>query len=322
MPLKDHLSSILSVFTRRQPARSEGYKASELSERLRSRILLLIRDVVSGEWPPERLGLWGDYTQEYWNDLHNKLQHLHGRQKLSNDPQEREPREDALGFILSCTPPEFFDFLELSFRTPPVLRILPDGNELVDAINEIFRVENAPHLTRLVTVGEHDATARFGKGGTVIRTVAHPQVILVDEQPTHTEAVQPALTVLAAPHFEAANLEFRDALEEYRKGHYGDCLTKCCSSFESVMKSLCRRKAWQFNENKDTAAPLLKTIIAQSNLDPFFEQPLMLIATMRNRLSSSHGGGTSIRSVERHVAQYGVTSTAGAILLLVHEIEG
>ena len=46
---------------------------------------------------------------------------------------------------------------------------------------------------------------------------------------------------MGAPHFEAANVEFRDALDEYRKGHYGDCLTKCCSSFESVMKSLCKQ---------------------------------------------------------------------------------
>jgi len=29
-----------------------------------------------------------------------------------------------------------------------------------------------------------------------------------------------------------------------------------------------------------------------------------------------------VRSADRHVAQYAITSTAAAILLLVHEIEG
>ena len=124
---------------------------------------------------------------------------------------------------------------------------------------------------------------------------------------------------MSAPHFEAANLEFTEALDEYRKGHYGDCLTKCCSSFESVMKSLCKRNKWPLDEKRDTAGPLLKTILSRSKLDPFFEQPLLLIATMRNRMSSSHGGGTAVRSVKRHVAQYAVTSTAAAILLLAHE---
>jgi hypothetical protein len=174
----------------------------------------------------------------------------------------------------------------------------------------------------MVKVEEHDPSARFGRGGTVIRTLAYPQVVRVDDQPTYSEAIQPVLSVLADPQFEAANLEFRDALDEYRKGRYGDCLTKCCSAFESVMKSLCKRNGWSLDENKDTAAPLLKAILAHSKLDPFFEQPLLLIATMRNRLSSSHGGGTSVRNVERHVAQYAFTSTAAAILLLVQEIEG
>ena len=46
----------------------------------------------------------------------------------------------------------------------------------------------------------------------------------------------------------------------------------------------------------------------------------MAVARMRNRLSSSHGGGTSVRKVERHVAQYAVTATAAVIVLLVQDI--
>ena len=121
---------------------------------------------------------------------------------------------------------------------------------------------------------------------------------------THSEAVAPALSVLAAPHFKAANLEFRDALEEYRKSRYSDCLTKCNSAFESVMKALCKRNQWPFDENRATAWILLDSIISHSTLDKFFRDPLALIATMRNKLSSSHGGGTAVRDVERYVAQY------------------
>ncbi len=257
--------------------------------------------------------------------MHNSLQHLYGRGQLSG-AAARSPLEDVIEFLAHCAPEEFFDFIELSFRLEVSWHVMADENEVVHAINEIFRVEAAPfQVTQIVKVEEestHPGPHGFPRVGKAIRTVAYPKVIRTDDQATHKEAIQPVLSALAAPHFEAANLEFRDALDEYRKGHYGDCLTKCCSSFESVMKSLCKRKQWTFDEKKDTASALMKTILSHSRLDQFFEQPLVLIATMRNRLSSSHGGGTSVRSVERHVAQYALTSTAAAILLLVHEVEG
>ena len=90
------------------------------------------------------------------------------------------------------------------------------------------------------------------------------------------------------------------------------------SAFESVMKVLCLEKAWPGGSN-DTAATLLKTVVSRTNLDSFFERPLMLIATLRNRLSKAHGAGHQIRRVERHVVQYAMTSTAAAIVLLIHE---
>ena len=91
-------------------------------------------------------------------------------------------------------------------------RVLNDENELVDAINKIFRVESAPHqLTRIVKVEEPNPVKAgpYGGGRTLIRTVAYPKVVRVDDEATHSEAVAPALSVLSAPHFEAANLEFR-----------------------------------------------------------------------------------------------------------------
>ena len=54
MPLKDHLNSILDVFSRRQSPRRRGYKPEEISERLRNRLLLLLREVFSGKWPTDR----------------------------------------------------------------------------------------------------------------------------------------------------------------------------------------------------------------------------------------------------------------------------
>ena len=126
----------------------------------------------------------------------------------------------------------------------------------------------------------------------------------------------PVLTLLADPRFKQANEEYINALEDYRKGDYGDCLTKCCSSFESVMKIICDEKKWNYSQN-DTAAKLIPNVVSNSGLDKFFEQPLLLIATMRNRLSTAHGGGTQSKNVEAHTAQFAVNTTGSAILMLV-----
>ena len=328
MSLKDQLLSVFDVFSRRAVPKAPGFKPDEISEQLRNRILLLYRDVISGRRNATSLSYAEDRTHEFWEQMHNALQHLHGRPKLSSASVHSQA-DDVFAFLLHCTAAEFFDFLELSFKLDITWRVMHEENQVVDTVNELFRMESAPYqLTRIVKVHEQDTTDFPGfpgghvRNATVIRTVAYPKVIRAEDDVTHREGVEPALSVLSAPHFEAANLEFRDALDEYRKGHYGDCLTKCGSAFESVMKSLCKRNGWPFNDQKDTAAPLLKTVLSHSKLDPFFEQPLMLIATMRNRLSSSHGGGTTVRQVERHVGQYALTSTAAAIVLLVHEAGG
>ena len=103
----------------------------------------------------------------------------------------------------------------------------------------------------------------------------------------------------------------------YRTGtSYGDCLTKCGSAFESTLKVLCERNDLTF-ERHDTAGKLLPVVIENSTLESFFEQPLMLVATIRNRLSSSHGGGSQVRAPSRQIARYTLTSTAAAIVLLV-----
>lgn len=62
--------------------------------------------------------------------------------------------------------------------------------------------------------------------------------------------------------------------------------------------------------------------MAKSVLDTgTFREPLIVVARMRNRLSSSHGETSKVKTVERHVAQCALTSTAAAIVLLVHDME-
>src|SRR5262245_36304098 len=152
----------------------------------------------------------------------------------------------------------------------------------------------------------------------VVKVPAYPKIIMRESEVTHAHAVEPALTLLQRPHFASSNAEFLAAMEDYRKGNHGDCLTKCGSAFESFMKILCSRKGWSYKET-DTASTLIKTMLANMSLDSYFEQPLMIIATLRNRVSTAHGAGTATRTALAHLARYAINATASAILLLADE---
>ena len=307
MRYKNRLSLILDVFSRRRPTVSD-YKEDDISPRLRSRILLLYRDIISGRW-----NKGGNHAGPFWDEMHNSLQHLYGRFRLSERPAMDET-EDTVAFLQECSTIQFFDFIELSFKLEVTRHITTDGSDVVDAVNQVFRVERAPYqLTSMVWIEEKRNRIVYR------RPSAYPKVIRTEDEVTSEMAVVPALSVLTAPHFESASLEFRDALEEYRKGDYGDCLTKCSSALESTLKVLCTKNGWIANE-RVTINQLLDTVVDQTTLDSFFKQPLVLIATMRNRLSKSHGGGSSVRTVERHIAEYAITSTAAAIVLLVRDL--
>ena len=84
------------------------------------------------------------------------------------------------------------------------------------------------------------------------------------------------------------------------------------------MKVICDRKNWPYQQT-DAASKLLKTILPLTTLDTFYEQPILLIATIRNRYSTAHGAGTQQKKVPKRVANYVINATASVILLLMNE---
>lgn len=127
--------------------------------------------------------------------------------------------------------------------------------------------------------------------------------------------MEPTLLLLDASVFKNANDEFIKALEDHKKGVYRDCLTKCASAFERVMKVLSEKDSLPFKAT-DTASTLLKTLLANGKMDQFWEQSLIWIATLINRLTSSHGAGSQDEIIPENASTYAINSTDSAILLL------
>jgi len=293
-----------NVFSRRQKANANSNpEPPPITDTFRNRVFILCRDTFSGVHS-------GNYTAEFWEQIHHKLQYLHGTPLLVPESNPKNAVEDVLTFLQACESDHFLDFLEYIFQVESYWRVSDKATEMVDMINTFFEIDTLPYaLTQYVITREQDGYFSREK------ISAYPRVILREHEFVHQELVQPALSLLSDPAFTAANSEFLEALEDYRKRDFGDCLTKCCSALESVMKVICDRKGWQVNSN-DTAAALLRRVIKESNLDPFLEQPLLMIATIRNRLSKSHGAGLQPRSVAPDIARFALNATATAILFL------
>ena len=302
-----NFADIFKVFSKRNLATNE--RSKQLSQEFRNRVLLLLVTIM----PPNQQAFLGlnSGPAEFWWDLREQLLFLHGRISLTDHPNTN-PGNDVLDFLSQCQEEYFLDAIELVFKSNhirghshPRTGRQVQVDKLIEDINQFFDVDGLPYYLTGFTYEQYQVTA-------------FPQIIRRDNTALHQTAIEPTLTLLSHPRFSSANEEFLDALKDFRAKDYRDCIVKCGSSFESVMKVICESKGWPYTQT-DTAGPLIKNLLPHTKLDSYFQDPLTLIATIRNRLSKAHGAGTQKKTVPRHVASYIINATASAILLLVEE---
>lgn len=263
-----------------------------------------------------------DYITEFWNEIFRLLRYLNGKVRLST-MNTITPSEDVIAYLLECDYDQFLDFVELIFKCNCVHKLSIDVNTIVSDINEFFISECVGfELTEMISeqvIEKVNGYPFLGRETTVVHIVQYPQIIKKENQLVHSNIIIPALTLLRDPKYQFANKEYLEAQEEYLRGDYGDCLTKCCSSLESVMKVICDKRRWDYKQT-DTASTLIKIIINRSKMETFFEPSFTIIATLRNRLSNSHGAGSVPKDVPSYYAQFALNSTANIIVLLVQEL--
>lgn len=121
------------------------------------------------------------------------------------------PKEDAIHFLLSCDDIHFLDFVEYIFPTQAYFHATSRVNFIED-FNEFFLEDQLPYaVTDFVFTDGHD-----GHYPTSTLT-AYPKVIRKDSEVLYNSAIQPTLHLLRKSKFTAANNEFLEALEDFRK---------------------------------------------------------------------------------------------------------
>jgi hypothetical protein len=151
------------------------------------------------------------------------------------------------------------------------------------------------------------------------------ELIRIDSQFIHSEAVKPILVLLANDkYYEGANQEFLKAHEHYRHKRYKECLVECCKAFESLMKAICEKRKWDYKPT-DAASKLIKTCFEHKLIPSYMDNQIASlkqilesgVPTIRNK-EGGHGQGAEISEVPEHLASYCLHLTASNLLFLAN----
>lgn len=220
-----------------------------------------------------------------------------------------QPNEELEAFFEQSTEPDkLLDQVELTFR------LIEDHTD-----EQRYRQFVRTRMTAAESVEE--LNTRFLEHG-IGYQYESGFIIRADSTLLHAEAVKPALQILSRREFEGANAEFLKAHHHYRHGHYKESVNECLKAFESVLKIICDKRGWRYNQS-DTARRLIE-ICFENELVPIYLQSQFSslrsilqsgVPTARNK-ASGHGQGVVPTTVPSHLAQYVLHLTASTILFL------
>ena len=125
--------SILDVFSRRPEAAKKP--KHDIPESTRNRVFFWCNDIFSNR---QNLG-FGDLRQDFWAEIHRRLQYRHGKAFLHSD-SHASAVDDTLSFLLKCSGEEFLDFLEYIFRVQCFFHVAGARLELVSELNQLLRL--------------------------------------------------------------------------------------------------------------------------------------------------------------------------------------
>ena len=317
MPISD-------IFSKRQRMRRgetpDVYNYDYFPTPLRVQIVHIIYDVL------------GNHDQyEYMNPLNYDYPHVREIYDFIADTLCREYGLFALPADYTGCKCKMNDLLNYFLQVEDIERAIDVVELLFRAIGEFawkFECLEKDNAFRDADSAIDELNSRFKEHG-LGYFFTNGQIIRIDSEFIHSEAVQPALRMLNQKRYFGAQQQFLSAHDHYRKGNAKEALNECLNSLEGVIKSICNTRKWFYRERATTNA--LIEICFENELLPSFLQPqfdalqnlLESGASMECNSLSSHGQGTELNFVQGNIVGYVLHLTAAAIVLLTEaEVNG
>ena len=284
------------------------YSYDEIPQKLKTQIILIFDETINNRF--QKYGIFkSDKLKELYSQLHHILKKEYGVFNLGFQFETDEQQIKKFLLKEEITLENSLDIIEIFLRVIDKCLINEyDDKEKVkakEAINEI--------------------NERFKENG-IGYSYTNGKIIRIDSTYIHNEVTKPALNLLSNKKFAGANDEYLKAHECYKKGENKECLINCCKAFESVMKTICKHKKWDFDDTKDAAKKLIKILLDNKFVPQYYQEQLSSLAnllesgipTIRNK-TSGHGQGDTIKTVDEHIARYALNLTGANIIFLIEQ---
>jgi hypothetical protein len=141
----------------------------------------------------------------------------------------------------------------------------------------------------------------------------------------HIEAVKPAIQFLSSLEYQSANDEYLDAYDFYKKGDYTSANNRVRQAFESLMKIICKKRGYMYDENynlKELLGVLKKNNYFYGFMEDHLNHLIGLlqgVGTISNK-KGSHGKGTNTDPIPAYLVGY-ILHAAASAMVLFSEIE-
>jgi hypothetical protein len=277
------------------------YIYTEIPEKLRVQAAHILSDTI------------GFKNNSAWNYIHSTMAKELGLFSLTDNMYHKDV-DHCLDFLMICSDEEAIDFIELAF-------FVIDSEALRNdyfTSRAIFNIKQSPDEAI------EELNYRF-KDNNVGYEFIKRELVRIDRQFIHKEAVKPAIKLLYEEDFQGAADEFLKAHEHYRKGNHKEALVEALKAFESTMKTICDKKGYAYQKDKDTSSKLI-SILLDNNLIPEYLRNHFTglrttlesgLPTVRNK-KAGHGQGSAPVTIEPYFVEYAINLAATNIVLLVN----
>ncbi|MGO9264341.1 MAG: STM4504/CBY_0614 family protein [Candidatus Binataceae bacterium] len=275
--------AISSLYSRRKrqlenAGKAEVYQYDDVPHSLRVQIIHIWRGTIGqcsrsnrhsygfGQRPPN--------SDDWWNEIHSVLAREKGLFELASADNDLDR---CAHYLLSATNVEdILDTIEVTFRRIQNLAKLDKGQWQLEAVRRDLEQRPNDALAELnFRLREAEVGYQFENG----------EIIRIDSQFVHAEAVKPALSLLSDARFLGPHEEFLHAHESYRTAKPDDhkkredAIAGALKAFESTLEVICDLKKWPHPANA-TAIPLIKIVIDNGLIPPFLQSSMEGLATL------------------------------------------
>ncbi len=216
---------------------------------------------------------------------------------------------------------------------------LDENLDVIEIMFKVFNIENVCKGDKAKEATE-ELNARFKEHAVGFQFLSD-QILRIDSQILHAEAVVPTLRLLNKNGYEGAEKEFLNAHEAYRHGDISFAITECHKSFESTMRSIIHKRGWKYDRSetatekseekykvKANASRLIQICFENNLLPEYFQSQISSlktllessIPTIRNK-NGGHGDGIESKNIPESLALYMLHMTASTILFLIQSEE-